>query len=49
MSKPAKHNTLTQHIFKNLGKAIYEEGDPQEQLNKFGGKKGEGIWIEKSL
>ena len=48
MSKPAKHNTLTQHIFKNLGKAIYEEGDPQEQLNKFGGKKGEGIWIEKA-
>ena len=48
MSKPAKHNTLTQHIFKNLNKAIYEEGDPQEQLNKFGGKKGEGIWIEKA-
>ena len=48
MSKPAKHNTLTQHIFKNLNKAIYEEGDPQEQLNKFEGKKGEGIWIEKA-
>jgi len=47
-SKPAKHNTLTQHIFKNLNKAIYEEGDPQEQLNKFGGNKGEGIWIEKA-
>ena len=48
MSKPAKHNTLTQHIFKSLNKAIYEEGDPQEQLNKFGGNKGEGIWIEKA-
>ena len=47
-SKPAKHNTLTQHIFKNLNKAIYEEGDPQKELNKFGGNKGEGIWIEKA-
>ena len=47
-SKPAKHNTITQHIFKNINKAIYEEGDPQKQLNKFGGNKGEGIWIEKA-
>lgn len=47
-SKPAKHNTLTQHIFKNLNKAIYEEGDPQKELNKFGGNKGQGIWIEKA-
>ena len=47
-SKPAKHNTLTQHIFKNLNKATYEEGDPQKELNKFGGNKGEGIWIEKA-
>jgi len=46
--KAAKHNTLTQHIFKSLNKAIYAEGDPQEQLNKFGGNKGEGIWIEKA-
>ena len=47
-SKPAKHNTLTQHIFKNLNRAIYDEGDPQKELNKFGGNKGEGIWIEKA-
>ena len=47
-SKPAKHNTITQHIFKNLNKAIYEEGDPQEQLSKFGKDKGEGFWIEKA-
>ena len=47
-SKPAKHNTITQHIFKSLNRAIYEEGDPQKELNKFGGNKGEGIWIEKA-
>ena len=47
-SKPAKHNTLTQHIFKNLNRAIYDEGDPQKELNKFGGNKGDGIWIEKA-
>ena len=47
-SKPAKHNTITQHIFKTLNRAIYEEGDPQKELNKFGENKGKGIWIEKA-
>ena len=47
-SKPAKHNTITQHIFKSINKTIYEEGDPQKQLNKFGGNKGDGFWIEKA-
>ena len=47
-SKPAKHNTITQHIFKNINRAIYDEGDPQKELNKFGSDKGDGIWIEKA-
>ena len=48
VSKPAKHNTITQHIFKNINKTIYAEGDPQKELAKFSSKDGDGIWIDKA-
>ena len=40
-----RQTSVTQHIMRNINKAIYKEGDIQEMLKKFTGK---GEWIDKA-
>ena len=38
-----RQTSVTQHIMRNINKAIYKEGDVQEMLKKFAGK---GEWVD---